>query len=203
MIQITAYHGSRNKFNKFSLKYFGQSDAGMWGKGVYFTDKKEIASNWGNYIYKCKLTFNKPFVVEDGEIEKIDYFLSLGENNHESTKKLKEMGYDGVISYNENWYTKDGPIRGNQYVVFDPDTIEILGIENLEIPTNEKLSYHWDNKESIYVIEIWNGNDKPIETHYALDRNELNETINNLKIKFNTAKNEIHIPNRGNCNKNN
>ena len=187
MTQIIAYHGSRNKFNKFSLKYFGQSDAGMWGKGVYFTNKKEIASNWGNYIYKCKLTFNKPFVVEDGEIEKIDYFLSLGENNNEATEKLKEMGYDGVISHNENWYTKGKAIRADQYVVFDPDTVEILEVENLKTSIGEKISYRWDKKESLYIIEVWHGSTK-LETHYALDKNELNETINYLKDNFNIKK---------------
>lgn len=131
-MELLGFHGSRKRFGRFSLEFFGQSDAGQWGEGVYFSNKKEVALNWGNILYKCKLHFNKPFIVKSDDIKKVDYFLSLGETTKESTDKLKEMGYDGIISYNETWYINGNAEKADQYVVFNPDTIEIIEIRDTE-----------------------------------------------------------------------
>ena len=120
------FHGSRSKFDHFSLKYFGQSDAGMWGEGVYFTDQEEVAAQWGNYLYRCNLHFHSPFIIDDGDMDRLNDFLSLGNTTKECTDRLKELGYDSIISQGETWYVDGKTMTGDQYVIFDPKNIEIL-----------------------------------------------------------------------------
>ena len=139
------FHGSRKQFNKFSLNYFGQSDAGQWGEGIYFSDKEEIASQWGNYLYRCNLHFYSPFIVESGDMGRLNDFLNLGSTTKECTDKLKELGYDSIISEGETWYVDGKTIKGNQYVIFDPKNIEILTITDLNDggqPMNEAFETH-------------------------------------------------------------
>ena len=126
------FHGSKNKFDHFSLKYFGQSDAGMWGEGIYFTNKEEVASQWGNYLYRCNLHFCSPFIIESGDMEKLDAFLNLGKTTKECTDRLKELGYDSIISQGETWYVDGETFEGDQYVIFDPKNIEILSVTDLD-----------------------------------------------------------------------
>ena len=139
------FHGSRKKFNRFSLSYFGQSDAGQWGEGIYFTDKEEIASQWGNYLYRCNLHFYSPFIIESGDMDRLNDFLDLGNTTKECTDKLKELGYDSIISEGETWYVDGKTIEGNQYVIFNPENIEILSVTNLDDgdqPMDEAFETH-------------------------------------------------------------
>ena len=139
------FHGSRKKFNNFSLSYFGQSDAGQWGEGIYFTDKEEIASQWGNYLYRCNLHFYSPFIIESGDMDRLNDFLGLGNTTKECTDKLKELGYDSIISEGETWYINGKTVEGNQYVIFNPDNIEILSVTNLDDggqPMDEAFETH-------------------------------------------------------------
>lgn len=125
---LIGYHGSDTLFDKFNLSRFGRNDSGQWGKGIYFTDSDAVPKHYGKYIYKCKLNFKKPYIVRDKK--DIDYFLSLGKNNEESTNALREKGYDGVISYNEDWLDREtfAPFKSNQYCVYDPNIIEIIDV---------------------------------------------------------------------------
>ena len=139
-----AYHGSDTKFDKFDISKAGTHDAGQWGKGIYFTNKKEIASNFGGkYIYTCRINLKNPYYVET-ENDIADY-IALAEDNDQVTEILKEQGYDGVISKNETWYNPQdimSPLIADQYVVFDPKDIEILEVKEIldeSLKDNKKL----------------------------------------------------------------
>lgn len=135
-----AYHGSDAKFDKFDLSKAGTHDAGQWGKGIYFTNKKEIASNFGGkYIYTCRINLKNPYYVEN-EDDIADY-IALAEDNNQVTEILKEQGYDGVISRNETWYNPQdimSPLIADQYVVFDPKDIQIIDVQ--ELGTTDELT---------------------------------------------------------------
>ena len=135
-----AYHGSDTKFDKFDISKVGAHDAGQWGKGIYLTNKKEIASNFGgNYIYTCRINLKNPYYVEN-EDDIADY-IALAENNDQATEILKEQGYDGVISRNETWYNPQdimSPLIADQYIVFDPKDIQIIDVQ--ELGTTDELT---------------------------------------------------------------
>ncbi len=183
-MELIGFHGSRKKFNQFSLKYFGQSDAGQWGEGVYFSNKKEVALSWGNIIYKCKLHFDKPFIVRNDDTRKIDYFLSLGETNKESTDKLKEMDYDGVISYSENWYINGESFEADQYVVFDPKDIEILEVE--ETSESKEISEAFETHNKLNP-RLFNNSTKKM-------RREVRERLIEIADKFVDSLKEDGVP---------
>ena len=54
---ILWYHGTTKDFKKFSFKYFGKTDAGWWGYGIYFHTEKDRGA-YGNIIKVVELNFN-------------------------------------------------------------------------------------------------------------------------------------------------
>ena len=53
---ITAYHGSNSEIDLFKTDFVGGQDAiDAQGPGVYFTDNKEDAEHYGNYLYTVNI----------------------------------------------------------------------------------------------------------------------------------------------------
>ena len=46
---IICYHGTVNNFNKFNLDFHGQTDAGMYGVGIYFCEDPQKAMQYAGY----------------------------------------------------------------------------------------------------------------------------------------------------------
>lgn len=140
MKSFIAYHGSPNKFNSFSLSTFGRHDAGMYGEGIYLTDRKEVALGFseGGYLYKCQVTLNNPLIISaDNPQEVADLVMDRG--SKAATKKLQSKGYDGIIVKNDHLYNPEDifdSIIADQYIVFDPKNIKILNIEDLSSSKN-------------------------------------------------------------------
>lgn len=178
------FHCSRKKFNKFSLSYFGQSDAGQWGEGIYFSDKEEIASQWGNYLYRCNLHFYSPFIIESGDMDKLNDFLDLGATTKECTDKLKELGYDSIISEGETWYVDGKTIEGNQYVVFDPENIDILDVTDLDEDKKMNEAFETHNKLN---PRLFNNSTKKM-------RGEVRERLIEIADKFVDSLKEDGVP---------
>lgn len=133
-ISIIGYHGSSHKFDEFDLDKAGSNtDAGMYGKGIYFTDSIELAKQWNEhgYIYKCRLTFNNPFISKSTkDIDK--YYDIVVEDDTLDINNLLKAGYDGLLSYDEEWKDpRNNEVVGyhNQYVCTDTSQIEILNIQ--------------------------------------------------------------------------
>jgi hypothetical protein len=50
---ILAFHGSKNKIEKFTDEFVGRREAtDQEGPGIYFTTSREDAMAYGNYLYK-------------------------------------------------------------------------------------------------------------------------------------------------------
>lgn len=62
---VKLYHGSNRRFDKFDMSYFGHTDDGFYGRGIYFTNSKSEAAEYGNIIYTVTLSVKKPFVLFD------------------------------------------------------------------------------------------------------------------------------------------
>jgi hypothetical protein len=57
------YHGSKRSFESFDLGFFGATDDGYYGIGVYLSPSVENANDFGWHLYECKIINPKPFYL--------------------------------------------------------------------------------------------------------------------------------------------
>jgi len=129
------YHGSNNKFNKFGLNYFGQSDAGWMGYGVYFTNIYDYAVSYADdngYLYTVDLKLNNPLILTDDNYSRNPNRLRREyevKTAKELTNKLRSLGYDSVVLRYDDEDTYD--MEFQEVLVFDVDNIIIKRIEKI------------------------------------------------------------------------
>lgn len=56
------YHGTNaDQFSTFSYGHIGsETGVGVLGDGFYFTDKKDLAKNYGRNVYDCYIEIKNP-----------------------------------------------------------------------------------------------------------------------------------------------
>ena len=107
------YHGTNKNFDKFDLKYLGNNWK-MSKLGIYFTQhiktpytgataedfaKKAVEVSGGTpIIYKCKLNFNRPLILDSEGYYSSNSYIDI--KSDEIKRKMEEAHYDGVIVYN-------------------------------------------------------------------------------------------------------
>jgi hypothetical protein len=65
---ILAFHGSKNKIEKFTDEFVGRREAtDQEGPGIYFTTSREDAMAYGNYLYTVELKPKKLVSTEEGK----------------------------------------------------------------------------------------------------------------------------------------
>ena len=138
--QYTAYHSSKNEFDEFDFSKLntGTGDGNMWGNGFYFCESPTFAKEWNDhgYLYKCRLTFKNPYVCEtqDDRDELSDLINAQLDEDGMNTQDMTEffdLGYDSVVSLNEEWNDPDDEDDieyHNQYVAFKKGQIKILSV---------------------------------------------------------------------------
>jgi serine/threonine protein phosphatase PrpC len=136
---LVVYHGTEKKFTAFR-----KGSAKGWGDGIYFTDNKTNASEFGENVMDSYLSIKNPIdgdkigqyeqevtahplwkkeetrlqeKYSDEEYE-LDYNELISEDFELVGKILEDLGYDGVISNNSN------SIKGKEIVVFSPTQIK-------------------------------------------------------------------------------
>lgn len=125
----TLYHGTKNKFNNFDLKFFnsGAGDNGWLGYGIYLTNDYEYAESYGD-VLECKVNINKPYILTNFlysiKPEKLRNELKVN-SSREITNKLKNTGYNSVLLE----YFDDTRSRLDKFIeinVFNPNDITII-----------------------------------------------------------------------------
>lgn len=153
---IPVYHGSPNDFAIFDLNKVGTAtDSGEFGRGFYFTDNQDYAKEYvagdNKNIKSVYLNIQNPYIIDSMDTlnefnkmylkdsnEQIKYMKEYKENYlnkllDDSTKEIKEMGYDGVI------FKAFGNFRNNEYVAFYPN--QIKNIDNTNPTSNADIRY--------------------------------------------------------------
>jgi hypothetical protein len=141
---IFAYHGTPQKFEKFTIETVGKStDSGMFGKGIYFTENLDEARTYSirdgkvGEVKEVYLKFKNPYIINSkNDIPKIDVPTKTIEDLKNADKKYSELftkylqdrGFDGVI---------DNLSSTKQYVVFNPE----------QIKTKKELLNIWNNAQ--------------------------------------------------------
>ena len=101
---LIVYHGSNNKFNKFSYENLGIQGRSE-GVGFYFTDNKQIADSYGKYLYSCYLKIEKPLRTNAknfsrNQIQKIiKYIIDLQKTTQNISMKDGFLSNFGDIEY--------------------------------------------------------------------------------------------------------
>lgn len=57
------YHGTNSKFDTFDMSYFGKTDQGWWGEGIYFHSDIDTAKAYGREVKKVRLNFKSPIIL--------------------------------------------------------------------------------------------------------------------------------------------
>lgn len=134
------YHGTDADFDKFDLKFFGKTDEGWYGKGVYFHSDKDTAEVYGKNIIKARLDYQKPPLIlplekpneylynilekyDDGELNLPEEFKSFS-----VMKIIRLIGKETFSNFIKQFY--DAMIINyeqgtSQAVVFNPEIIKI------------------------------------------------------------------------------
>lgn len=94
---MIGYHGSNNKFEKFSEKHIGTSESNdQYGSGYYFfvPEKSCYCSNYGKYLYECELDTKKTIIWEDRDdiIIPYDVIRQLILNSPYLEERLRNFG---------------------------------------------------------------------------------------------------------------
>lgn len=98
------HHGSAEQFTAFSYGAIGSStDVGILGDGFYFTDKKQLAKNYGDNVYPVYLQMKNPYAATESDAYKL------------KVADLQAKGYDGVIMHTP---------KGDVYMVFENTQIK-------------------------------------------------------------------------------
>lgn len=125
-IKMLVYHGSPNKFDKFSYDKI-RTNGTMEGAGFYFTDNKEIAKGYGGnsgYLYTAKLNINKSLSNEKKTLtikevedlikalpEDADFLSNYGDVDYEGYNEVMERALDSEYKYADS----DTEILGSIY----------------------------------------------------------------------------------------
>lgn len=125
------YHGTKNSFHSFDLKFFnqGSGDGGWLGYGVYLTNEFEYAESYGE-VLECEVFVKNPYILTDHMYsrrpERLNQELQT-RSSRETTKKLSDMGYDSVIlTYDNSEFGGDEMFI--EICVFNPSDIKIVNI---------------------------------------------------------------------------
>ena len=134
---LVVYHGTNGKFDSFI-----PSSAQGWGEGIYFTDNKDSASEFGENIIEAYVRIENPYndnpnslddkAVRETKIyksmdaktkekyidEEFDWFDEFKEDGGFAGELLRQLGYDGIIAEQSNG------IQGLEIVAFQPTQIK-------------------------------------------------------------------------------
>ena len=157
------FHGSKNKFKKFSYDFIREHGTSE-GIGFYFTDKKEIADHYGadGYTYVIDFQGKKELsgterIISDSDLKK--YLMALNEKR-EILSNWGDVNWEGIDS------VLSSAIENFEYE--DNDLDIICGICNacgdFETPLKtlyDTLGYDytstvadWGGKQKIYVAFV-------------------------------------------------
>lgn len=153
---LRLFHGTKQKFDEFSLSNFGKTDEGFAGKGIYFTDAPDIAAQYAKgdegRLIEASVSIKKPLIVRDypeiNEVAGLPKGRRVDDLNFSEklTDAIKAKGYDGIIVRD---FDKKLNRIVNEYVAFDESQVIIRGVSD---PRKAKPEF-----EPLFVEEYGSG----------------------------------------------
>lgn len=128
---LVVYNRSKKTFFVFDAD---KQLNGWLGKGFYFSESKFEFKDYGNKLLSVFLNIRNPFVVKGQEPTDFLYELKkkFNADTFDTTEKLKENSYDGVIY--KHW-----DYDGKMFSCFEPNQIKLADGNNttFDIKTND------------------------------------------------------------------
>jgi hypothetical protein len=171
---LKLYHGTDRNFTVFEPNY-----APGWGTGIYLTDNKEDAKEFGNRLIEAYVNIIKPYYDDDGAIDitntkaykkyykkwlenegiteeealedeiEPDIYDIMQEDFYVFSNALRELGYDGIIAKDSN------NISGYEIVAFKPE--QVKSIDNKNPTENTDIRYSLKDMDKKYLEAVNNG----------------------------------------------
>ena len=92
--QLSAYHGSPHKFDKFTTAKIGTGEgAQAFGWGLYFTDIRDIAKNYANNLSEPKIFLDGKEISDDSAFSNVWFVVASSKNKEEAKDSLIEWGF--------------------------------------------------------------------------------------------------------------
>lgn len=200
-----AYHGSREKFDKFDLNKFQRGD---YGYGIYFTRSKGYAGDYGDvkqyeipdneYLLSWEDTWQYQSEYVYDCLDKL--FDDLYDNNREAWEKIINIVDRGYGNDGEGLYMNLSEIlnltpkqtsellykygikgidsfKGNCQVIFNPEDVKMLVTEELN---NKYIVYHGSQSNNLILEE------KPI--YLVTDKEEAIEWAKGYAFNYDLLK---------------
>lgn len=124
------YHGTSAEFDVFDIEKSGDVTWNDWGRGIYFTNKKEVAQSFAHdaeatlggkaNIKEVYLNIKNPARNKDVVDPDIQNAVDDDMGALDMGEILAEKGFDGI----EFIHRVDGKEHSKEYVVFDPEQIK-------------------------------------------------------------------------------
>ena len=159
---LKVYHGTTGDFDKFDISNFGKTDEGYAGKGFYFTNDKNIASDYatnsiwnstpklvdGGNVMPVYINIKNPYISDVYDISDTPM------KGYKTTQQIKDMGHDGVIITHSS--------EANEYVAFNPNQIKSIHNKGTFDESNPNILYQTakdplQTKKEIKITERQNG----------------------------------------------
>jgi hypothetical protein len=131
---LVVYHRSKKKFYFFDIE---KQLNGWLGKGFYFSENKSEFKEYGGKLFSVFLNVKNPFVVVGQSPSDFLYELNqvIISDKFDSSQKLKENGFDGVIY--KHW-----DYQGKMFTCFIPNQIKLADGSNTTFDAdNEDIRY--------------------------------------------------------------
>ena len=130
-IKNILYHEGNEGIEKFdNTKYnkkLGRDELKMrYGLGHYFTSDIEYASGFGEQMYSVLLKMTSPKSVKIGVGD--NSYRNVANIQQADLDQLKKDGYDSIIGVADE-SIDDRSVYPDEYVVFEPEQVRILGSE--------------------------------------------------------------------------
>jgi hypothetical protein len=168
------YHGTNNTFDINDIRHQNESTIyyGLLGGvavnriGIFFSNNKNFAKQFGDNIHTCYLKINNPAQMDnyliDQFIETIDPYnerelwLEASNARHDwlffddklgerFVTWLKSQGYDGAIFEEEVESDNNKYVEGKTYVAFDAS----------QVKTRENLTNTWNKSKKPVQFPLW------------------------------------------------
>jgi hypothetical protein len=150
---LVVYHGSKDDFDQFDPKMVGASDAGLVGKGYYFTYNPEEASGYalnetfgrdsgsGPNVLPVYVSLKNPFVITHGvlpdgrNIRDVHAGPINSKGGAEVRKLAEEAGHDGII-----FASREGEVR--HVIAWEPTQIKsAIGNRGSFDPNDPRINF--------------------------------------------------------------
>lgn len=173
---ITLYHGSKNLFNKFSTSHMGIGSGtkelyGGWG--IYLTDARGAAENYGNNVYQVTLTNTNLNLIDFSKPLKKELFVriitALYKDKHFDTNKINS-------EYNHDKQVKElRTILWDALKKIDPD-LENISPDSMINVANKNFWYYMtnytkNNKQLQTLFDKYISLTKTKSNNYGFDAN--------------------------------